>query len=563
MNKSKLFNSVAVVLLPIISYLCLGPLEIYYGNTKDFPFELSDFFLASLGISAVVLLLGVAFLLSLPQKVNNYFCAGILAFGVCSYVQNMFMNTKLVEIDGSQMKWETLGNYPIINLIIWIVIILVIILLCIKLRFSIGLIAGTGAFLSIIQVVAIISLLVGGTGKTNQSVNYNMLGDDTFHVGNKKNVVVYVIDSLGTTLVDDALKEYPNMLDDFQDFTYYTNADCEYYCTFPSMTHLLTGTDFDFHAESSEAWLANAWNSERAKDFYNILHGSDVTCNLFSLDNGYVYGDKVNLVGKFDNIQKAEVEIDLPMLMKKIYKLSAYRYVPYVMKPSFEILTKDFNNIATIKNSNFDVTDDNVEFYEAMKANHYSIKDDYDSVFMVTHLFGSHAPCTTSAQGTYVEEATVYETICGIFKILSDAISEFKELGIYDNTDIIIMADHGSWGNGDTQPLFMVKRSGDHRDTMVFNNAPIAFSDFQATVLELFGLNHEKFGKSIFDWHEGDIRERTVYMRKTDGKKPSVSGSAWNSYYGYTYSGDKSDLNKLVANDEYEWQPATKWIDAK
>ena len=563
MNKSKLFNSVAVVLLPIISYLCLGPLEIYYGNTKDFPFELSDFFLASLGISAVVLLLGVAFLLSLPQKVNNYFCAGILAFGVCSYVQNMFMNTKLVEIDGSQMKWETLGNYPIINLIIWIVIILVIILLCIKLRFSIGLIAGTGAFLSIIQVVAIISLLVGGIGKTNQSVNYNMLGDDTFHVGNKKNVVVYVIDSLGTTLVDDALKEYPNMLDDFQDFTYYTNADCEYYCTFPSMTHLLTGTDFDFHAESSEAWLANAWNSERAKDFYNILHGSDVTCNLFSLDNGYVYGDKVNLVGKFDNIQKAEVEIDLPMLMKKIYKLSAYRYVPYVMKPSFEILTKDFNNIATIKNSNFDVTDDNVEFYEAMKANHYSIKDDYDSVFMVTHLFGSHAPCTTSAQGTYVEEATVYETICGIFKILSDAISEFKELGIYDNTDIIIMADHGSWGNGDTQPLFMVKRSGDHRDTMVFNNAPIAFSDFQATVLELFGLNHEKFGKSIFDWHEGDIRERTVYMRKTDGKKPSVSGSAWNSYYGYTYSGDKSDLNKLVANDEYEWQPATKWIDAK
>ena len=560
MKKVKLFNSVAVVLLPIISYLCLGPLEIYYGNTKDFPFELSDFFLPLLGISAAVLSLGVAFLLLLPQKVNNYFCAGILAFGVCSYLQNMFMNTKLAEIDGSQMKWETLGIYPIINLVIWIVIILIITLLCVKFRFSVKFISGTSVFLRMIQVIAIISLLLGGTGKTNTGVNYNMLGDDTFSVGKKKNVAVYVIDTLGTTLVENVLKEYPNMLNDFNDFTYYTNADCGYYCTFPSMTHLLTGVEFDFHAESSEAWLADAWNSERTKNFYSALHESDVTCNLFSLDNGVVYGDKVNLVGKFDNIKKAEVKINLPMLMKKIYKLSIYRYVPYVVKPSFEILTKDFNNVATIENSKVNVMDDNVEFYEAMKANHYSIKDDYGSVFMVTYLFGAHAPYTTSAQGTYVENATVSETVCGIFKILSDAVSEFKRLGIYDNTDIIIMADHGSWGNGDTQPLFMIKRNGEHRDEMAFNGAPITFSDFQATVLELFGLDHEKFGKSIFDWNEGDIRKRTVYMRRNDGNKPSVSGSSWNSYYGYTYEGDKSDLNKLVDNGEYEWKPATKWV---
>lgn len=562
-KKAKPLNSMAVVLLPIISYLCLGPLEIYYGNIKDFSFTLTDFLLPLFGIAAAAFLVIVAVLLLLPEKANNICCSVILAFGVCSYAQNMFMNTKLVEIDGSQMKWETLGNYPAINLAIWIVLFLLVIVLCVKLRFRVEFVGSAGAFLSVIQVVAIVSLLVGGMGQTKQSGDYNMLGDDTFHVGTQKNVIVYVIDTLGTTQVENALQQYPDMLEDFQDFTYYTNADCEYYCTFPSMTHLLTGQKFDFYAENSETWLADAWNSGRAENFFGTLHKNNVTCNLFSLDSGYVYGDKANLAGKFDNIRRAEVEINLPELLQKICKLSAYRYVPYVLKPHFEILTKDFNDVATVKDSQINIIDDNVEFYEALRENHYSIKNEYDSVFMVTHIFGSHKPYTTSAEGTYVEEATASETVCGLFQIMRSALDDLKQLGVYDSADIIIMSDHGSWYGGDTQPVFMVKRSGEHKDTMEKNDAPIAYEDFQATILELFGLDSEDFGTSIFDWNEGDQRERTVYMRANDDDKPAVSGSSWNSYHGYTYTGNKATLNDAVSNGEYQWQPATKWIDAK
>ena len=62
----------AVVLLPIISYLCLGPLEIYYGNVKDFSFTLTDFLLPLFGIAAAAFLVIVAVLLLLPEKRITY-----------------------------------------------------------------------------------------------------------------------------------------------------------------------------------------------------------------------------------------------------------------------------------------------------------------------------------------------------------------------------------------------------------------------------------------------------------------------------------------------------------
>lgn len=561
--KEKLLNAVTVVSLPIISYLCLGPIEIYFGNLKDFSFELKDFLLPLICIAVVVMLISVAILLLLPNKANTICCTAVLAFGICSYVQNMFMNTKLVEIDGSQMKWETLGSYPIINLIIWAAISLLVVLACFLLRFKAIVMRGASGFLSLIQIVAIASLIIGGAGQTEQRVSYSMLGDDTFHVGSSKNVIVYIIDTLGTKQVENALKEYPDMMDGFHDFTYYSNADCGYYCTFPSLTHLFTGEEFDFYAETSEAWLKEAWTSERAEEFFGELHKNNITCNLFSLDNGYVYGEKSNLVGKFDNICEAENKVDLLELLPKIYKLSAYRYMPYILKPSFEILTKDFDNVVTVKGSTINVIEDNCEFYAALRENHYSVNEEYDSAFMVTHIFGTHAPYTTSAQGTYVEEATVSETVCGLFQIMRTALNDLKKIDAYDTADIIIMADHGSWWGGDTQPLFMVKREGEHQDVMTYNDAPIAYEDFQATVLELFGLNSDRFGTSIYDWGEGDFRERTVYMRANDDDKPSVKGSSWNAYHGFTYTSGREELNDMVERGEYEWKPATKWVDTE
>lgn len=63
----------------------------------------------------------------------------------------------------------------------------------------------------------------------------------------------------------------------------------------------------------------------------------------------------------------------------------------------------------------------------------------------------------------------------------------------------------------------------------------------------------------IYYGKENDLRERTVYMRANDETKPDVAGSTWNSYYGFTYTGNKSTLNEIISRGEFAWKPATKW----
>ena len=61
----------------------------------------------------------------------------------------------------------------------------------------------------------------------------------------------------------------------------------------------------------------------------------------------------------------------------------------------------------------------------------------------------------------YVEEATLTQALRGDFKIIKTYIEQLKELGIYDNTTIIVTADHGYFYGELKQPqtcLFLVKQ---------------------------------------------------------------------------------------------------------
>lgn len=170
---------------------------------------------------------------------------------------------------------------------------------------------------------------------------------------------------MGNTQLENALKVYPDMLDGLSDFTFYNNADCRYYCTFPSMTHMLTGNDFDFDSNSIQ-WLNDSWQSDKANKFYDILGNNQYTRSLYSSSSViYTYGDIDNLYKKFNNVKPADVIIDKRKMLESMGKMSIYKYFPYIMKPYFEILTHQFNDIVTLKEGE-SIIGDNAKFYEAL-----------------------------------------------------------------------------------------------------------------------------------------------------------------------------------------------------
>lgn len=553
----KVKESCVIVLLPIISYLILGPLEIYAGNRKDFAFQYSDFFWIFL-IIGVLLWIGISLLIAtLPEKVNKYINAVILGIGVASYIQNMFMNIKLSENDGSPMRWEELKSFTIINLIIWIVILAGILALSIFLKKYWNYISiGAAGFLSLIQLVAVVSLLIPGRVDKEVS-NLQMAGDEQFHVAASNNIIVFVLDTYGNVQYENTIQEFPEADDFLKDFTYYNNTDCHYYCTFPSMTHMLTGKEFEFDT-SSEKWLSDAWNSEKANAFYEQLRNHGYTCNIYSNEVGYVYGDVANLYGKYDNIRPLEQEVDTILLVKRLGKMSIYRYVPYVLKPYFEVLDKDYSNVVSYKEGQMPI-DDNAEFYSALTTIGLSKDTSMENALIIQHLFGTHLPYTTSETAQKVEESTAEETGSGLLTIVEEYLNQMKELGIYDNATIIITADHGSWYGGDVQPIFFIKQANEVHDEMRISTAPISLDDFQATILSIIDEDYTDYGTSIYDWNDGDERERHVYMRITDENYPDVAGSSFNVYYGYGYMTDKNELNEKVSEGPEEILPATTW----
>ena len=278
----RLRYTMLIVLMPIISYVILGPLEIYFGNEKDFAFSYGDFFWLLLLIAIAVWAIGSLLVAALPEKLCVITNAVILGIAIASYIQNMFMNVKLSEADGSPMNWNELKSFTIINLIVWIVILALVICGSVFLKkYWTKISMGAAAFFSLIQVVAVISLVLPAMTEHKESGNLQMATDERFQVAKENNIIIFVLDTFGNMQYEEALKKYPEIAEDLSDFTFYNNADCHYYCTFPSMTHMLTGNEFDFNA-TSEGWMQTAWTSERAVNFYQTLHDDEYTVNLYS-----------------------------------------------------------------------------------------------------------------------------------------------------------------------------------------------------------------------------------------------------------------------------------------
>lgn len=556
----RLRYTMLIVLMPIISYVILGPLEIYFGNEKDFAFSYGDFFWLLLLIAIAVWAIGSLLVAALPEKLCVITNAVILGIAIASYIQNMFMNVKLSEADGSPMNWNELKSFTIINLIVWIVMLALVICGSVFLKkYWTKISMGAAAFFSLIQVVAVVSLVLPAMTEHKESGNLQMATDERFQVAKENNIIIFVLDTFGNMQYEEALKKYPEIAEDLSDFTFYNNADCHYYCTFPSMTHMLTGNEFDFNA-TSEGWMQTAWTSERAVNFYQTLHDDEYTVNLYSATPGYVYGDLENLYGKIDNVRGVDTIVKKGVLVKRICKMSIYKYVPYIVKPYFEVLSKEFDSVVEYAEGD-SCTDDNGEFYQLLLNNPLEISNDMKNAVIIQHIFGTHQPYTLNQNAEIVEEAERIDTIKGLSVILNEYMQQLKDIGMYDDATIIITADHGAWYGGDTQPIFFIKQSGETHEALVVNEAPISLDDMQATILSLAGEDYSAYGTSVFDWNADDVRERTVYMRGNDEQYPEVQGSSFNVYYQYTYVGKRNNLNERVEQGPDDIVPATPWID--
>ncbi len=470
----------------------------------------------------------------LPQKVYSMVISTLFTVSIVGYLQVMFLNKNLDLLGVKPDGYRVPPVQGIINLVIWLIVLSGVIVLAIK-KSEIW--KKVVLYLSLLlvgmQSVAMISLVATAPKEAYERAkgSERLDGKNQYTVSADKNIIVFVLDYFSSLYLQQMLEVYPDGADCLHDFTYYSNADCTYYGTFPSLAHMLTGCEVDTTVSIAE-WCRNIWNDESTVGFYQELQANNYKTNVYTTDTNVLTssngcGILRNRISNITN-EPREVQVDTGLLLKTLTKMSCYRMAPDLLKPQFYTNVSEYSLIVEDKGEG--ILQTNSDFYAKLQENGLKA-DDSSHYFIFQHLIGTHE-FNTDANGNYKEKTSVEETARGCMTIMEGYINELKRLGVYDDATIIITADHGGDWKEDLQVVYFIKQPGETHDKSPVTNAPISHCDLLPTVAQMAGLDYTKYGNSINDFSQDEQRERTIWVRTADPDFPEEV------YYGYTYTGD-------------------------
>ena len=344
-----------------------------------------------------------------------------------------------------------------------------------------------------------------------------------------------------------------------KDFTYYNNADCNQYGTYPSLVHLLTGNPINLEQTVNE-YTADCWNNNRTNEYFDLLAAKDYKLNVYTNISEILVGNNTLSIaeGKISNVNTASASrtIDYKRLYKTLVKMSCYRYAPDLIKNRFYVANAQYMNIAT---NPFNVIDyNNYDFYNQLVTRGLTT-DDSSNYYVFQHLNGMHE-FINNEYCQYDPDITD-RNVClnGVFYMLNEYFSQLQKLNVYDNSTIIVLADHGSKQNG--QPIFFIKEKDEHHDSMQETTAPIDYDAFVPTIVANLGEDSSQYGASIYDYEDGQWRERMFVERAYSPAYPLVDSYDGigkgndNIYHIYHYTGDMWYLISEYELFHFETQP--------
>ena len=498
----RLLLALLVSVALVITYLVVAPFELLAANTADLTYGL-DTVWPVLARTAVLIAVVAALVISaIRGRAFDVVLALAAAVTLCGYLQAMFLNGSLPITNGSLVDWGLYKGPMVVSAAVWAALIALAVVMAVwkpsVSRFANAALAGV---LIIVQAVAIASIWLNPTTAPvpkNEGNVYTEQG--LFDVSDKKNVVVIVLDMTDTQYLEEVYANNPSMFDSLDGFTWYQNSVGSLAPTRYGCSYLLTGQlpqegeDFQDYVKSSVS------DSTYLKDISAL--GYDI--GVYSDAGSTTHGDPNAFAGLAKNVHPLDdggaSGFDESGAVRVMYKAALYRDLPWMVKPFLWYYTDELNQrMSTPKEEADDLGDvpysfDDPSFYAQLKARGLSINNDGEAgSFRFIHLLGAHFPYTMDAQGERVDGETTYEQqALGSFRVVSTYLDDLKELGVYDNTTVIVTADHGRIDfmsdtpiERPTSPILFVKPAGAaHGSLSIDATTPVWAPDVLATVID-------------------------------------------------------------------------------
>lgn len=363
----------------------------------------------------------------------------------------------------------------------------------------------------------------------------------------QKNILVLLFDSIQSDIFYDIVREKTKLTKELRGFTFFRNNLGDFASTRPAIPAILTGEIYD--------------NSQPIDDFIemtanNNFIGIELENNNFQVDlNYWAYcrGQRVNCYNIKRLIQSERdlrfndvaIMIDVTLFRQFPHFVKRFVYNDHLWLVSRAVAKKgletfQMRDVAFIRG-----------FIKRMNAN--SPKP----TFKFIHMMHTHPPvmineeCQFIGGQRFTRENYKPQVSCAL-DLFIKILKRLKAQGLYDNTFILLIGDHGARLPVLTETDSRVKKENSpnrriigtalplllgkpfrNSDEFKISNAPVQLSDIPATICSLLKNCSTNYGKSIFEYKEDSKRIRKYYH--FDGGRVYPANMAEYSVDGLSY----------------------------
>lgn len=469
----------AVSLLIGFMFCVFAPLEVYLATKEGFFFSGIDILpfsvLLFVVVTAILIMLFTA-IDYIRDQIGRYAVAFFFGLAIALYLQGNYDTTDYGVWDGASIDWD---NFLASKYLWGIVFALCLFfsLLAVK-RIEKNRLAKIMIAISfcliLVQAVTLTALLISHNGLKKEP-EFVAIEDGEGEFSEGENLIVLILDSYDSMMLTEILGDdnkgyYEGIL---SDFVFYKDTAGAYSFTNLAVPHIITGKKY-YNDMTYGEYLSDAY---RNSELLNYLADNDWNIGLYT-DSTFpkdgIMGGKVQNCKRIDRTVTSHRR-----LMEYMYRIIGFRYLPQPLK-KYCVYNGDIES----------QIGSNAQGYTLFGSTNKTFKRVYGEasisgqgkVFKLIHIFGAHPPYYANADESETEtEASELDVCKDNLELVKGFLDKLREIGAYDNSTIIICADHGVMQLRQS-PLFLIKARNESHD-LVVSDIPFSYDSLQELLI--------------------------------------------------------------------------------
>jgi len=573
-RQKKLLNTAGVLFCFFITLFIYLPVIIYFPNHSIFQFFFKDLIFFTSALTLIFTAIFSPIVATFKSTLHHKLISIIFSITVLLWLQGTFLVWHYGPLDGSTINWNFYWYYGLIDSCLWIIVLVVVLIkstLIYRLarQFAIILILG--------QLISISILYFSVDIDTSNLKSYYVDETSKYNFSKENNVILLVLDEFQSDIFQEIINMDESYIDIFDGFVYFRNTLAGFNFTELAIPAILTGKMYDNSIPRSSFLKHSFLNSSLPK----VLKDNGFRVDLFPwlgwANESIYFNERIcSNFRRLSFVHRVTNKNEIFQLLL-IIDLSLFRSLPHYVK-SFIYNDHEWFLSGLFKQYIFGGFVDKKFVEEALLKARYSTDKD---MFKFYHFRGVHVPLRINEEFkitpmeynrlNYTKQAKALLKICKLF------FDKLKQIGVYDNSLIIVAGDHGSGRSEemyikvDTDknseflnkkgkisnfqkdkargiPLMLVKRAFS-KGPLKINNSPVSLTDIPATIISECQIKENLSGTSIFQLQE-NINRKRYYGAFNYKKKRSEFVAPIKMYVvdGFCWENDSWDVFRVNRN---------------